>query len=277
MRQLKLTLNTDVSPHAGTCPKVQMIPVSKCYIDDRYQRPVKLDWVKEISADFDWQLFGVIDVAKHSNGFAVIDGQQRLHAAMLLGITSVPAIVRIGGTSTKEADTFVKVNTSRRGITQHDKYRAGVTARYPIYLRIQELFNEYEYIVAPGRKHKSCSCPTALVREYTTDKDVADDCLVAILTIGYATDNYNIKYRTFSALCGLEGHIRKLDPDATLLTNKWLRKIKKIGLEKLEGDITRMEGAYGKASRIIWTVSLCRILNKGQRTNLLPEPEYKLS
>ena len=112
-------------------PMLQWVEIGSMVIDDRYQRPLNRGSIKTIStiaANFRWSCFTPVLLAPIEGGqFAVIDGQHRVHAALMCGIASVPAMV-IPIAATEQAMAFVAVNTARTNMSQYNLYRAGLAA-----------------------------------------------------------------------------------------------------------------------------------------------------
>jgi hypothetical protein len=112
-------------------PQLQWLPVGLMVIDDRYQRPLdqaSRAAIQRIADGFDWMQFSAVLVAPIAGGrYAVIDGQHRVHAAALVGLETVPAMVVLADLA-QQARAFVGVNTTARRITNHQMYRAALEA-----------------------------------------------------------------------------------------------------------------------------------------------------
>lgn len=112
-------------------PMLDWIEISRMVIDDTYQRPINfggMRTIKAIAANFRWSCFTPVLLAPIEGGqFAVIDGQHRVHAALLCGIKSVPAMV-VPIAATEQAAAFVAVNTARTAMSSFNKYKAGLAA-----------------------------------------------------------------------------------------------------------------------------------------------------
>lgn len=112
-------------------PQLQWLPVAQMVIDDRYQRPLdqaSRAAIQKIADGFDWMQFSAVLVAPIAGGrYAVIDGQHRVHAAALVGLETVPAMVVLADLA-QQARAFVGVNTTARKITVHQMYRAALEA-----------------------------------------------------------------------------------------------------------------------------------------------------
>jgi hypothetical protein len=112
-------------------PLLQWVDVASLRVDDRYQRPLgAASWaaIRRIADGFDWAKFGCVKVAPIEGGlFALVDGQHRVHAAALRGVTSVPAeISRLS--VQQQAEAFVAINARAMRVTPHQLFRAALAA-----------------------------------------------------------------------------------------------------------------------------------------------------
>jgi hypothetical protein len=115
----------------GDRPHLGWVEISKLRIDDRYQRPLQRhnwDAIGRIAKAFDWSLFTVVDVAPIGDQlFSVIDGQHRVHAALMAGIDKVP--VRIVNQPLQgQARAFMGINGNVTAITPFHVLRASLAA-----------------------------------------------------------------------------------------------------------------------------------------------------
>lgn len=118
----------------GERPHLGWVEISNLRIDDRYQRPLQRhnwDAIGRIAKSFDWSLFTVVDVAPIGGGlFSVIDGQHRVHAALMAGIDKVP--VRIVAQPLEgQARAFMGINGNVTAITPFHVLRASFAAGEP--------------------------------------------------------------------------------------------------------------------------------------------------
>jgi hypothetical protein len=115
-------------------PILQWVDVDSLVIDERYQRPLgprNLLAIQKIADEFDWMQFSPVLLAPADAGrFAVIDGQHRVHAAVLCGVTRVPAQI-VMASAADQARAFAGVNSKATPITAHQVYRAALVAREP--------------------------------------------------------------------------------------------------------------------------------------------------
>jgi len=115
-------------------PMLQWVEIALMVIDDSYQRPINatgLRTIKTIAENFRWSCFTPVLLAPIEGGqFAVIDGQHRVHAALMCGVKSVPAMV-VPIAATEQATAFVQVNSARTAMSPLNLYKAGLVAGEP--------------------------------------------------------------------------------------------------------------------------------------------------
>jgi len=120
----------------ATEPDLRWVLVSDLVVDDRYQRPIgPKNWgvIRKIAAKFDWSKFTPITVAPSGgdgNKFAVIDGQHRVHAAAMIGVQRVPALVA-DIPPPEQASCFAAINSARTNVSAFHLFKAGLAAGEP--------------------------------------------------------------------------------------------------------------------------------------------------
>jgi hypothetical protein len=124
----------DVPAHeAKPLPDLHWIRVSALMIDDTYQRRIERRGIRNIEAiaeEFSWSRFTPLLVAPVENGYAIIDGQHRAHAAALCGYRLVPAMV-VEMDAQEQALAFSRVNGHITAVTPTQVYRAALAAGEP--------------------------------------------------------------------------------------------------------------------------------------------------
>jgi hypothetical protein len=97
----------------GPPPRLEWIALADCVIDETYQRPISRAGVtnlRRIAAEFSWSRFSPLIVAPTPFGkWAIIDGQHRATAALLLGYERAPAQI-VDITQREQAAAFRSVN-----------------------------------------------------------------------------------------------------------------------------------------------------------------------
>lgn len=134
--------------------KVTMLSVAALQVDDRYQREINEKRVRKLAKEFDWTLFGILEVSKR-NGHGqhiVFDGQHRLTAARELDIDQVPCLIHEGLTPEEEADLFAQLQMKRKNLTQIERFRAQVFAGNPESVAIQSILDSVD-VKLDSRRH----------------------------------------------------------------------------------------------------------------------------
>ncbi|WP_299927849.1 ParB N-terminal domain-containing protein [uncultured Pelagimonas sp.] len=136
--------------------KLQMVSVELLSVDPEYQRKVTDTGRKKIAkmvSGFDWSRFGALSVSQDPDNsyLNVTDGQHRLLAARVLGVSRVPCVIGQGD-QCKQAADFVAINTVRSGVPSIDKFRARVVAQDETAVKVDEVLRELEITtdVVPG-------------------------------------------------------------------------------------------------------------------------------
>ena len=115
-----------------TKPELAWLDINNLVIDNEYQRPiVRNGWeqIKWIANNFNWNSFSPVLVSQvDNNTYAVIDGQHRVHAALLAGHDSVPALI-VQATQAEQAAAFSRVNGNTTRVTPHTIYKAALAAK----------------------------------------------------------------------------------------------------------------------------------------------------
>jgi ParB-like nuclease domain len=130
-RGVQLEGRPPVAPTPGPAPMLQWLAIDRLVIDDSYQRPLgRGNWtaIEKIAANFRWSRFSPVLAAPIEGGlFAVIDGQHRIHAAALCGLTEVPAMVVQVGIE-EQAHAFSWVNSQQIRVSVFHIFKAALAA-----------------------------------------------------------------------------------------------------------------------------------------------------
>lgn len=130
-RMIEIGDRPHVEARPGPAPMLQWVRIDQLVIDDSYQRPLgRSNWaaIQKIANNFLWSRFQPLLVAPIEGGrFAVIDGQHRAHAALMCGITEVPAVaVQVG--REEQSRAFAWVNSQTIKVTSWQVYKAALAA-----------------------------------------------------------------------------------------------------------------------------------------------------
>lgn len=114
-------------------PELVWLRIADLLIDDRYQRELTdRSWrqIERIAKAFTWSHFSPVLVAPVGDKFSIIDGQHRTHAAKLVGLTEVPAML-LDLDDAGQARAFAAVNGMATAVSAAQVYRAALLAGEP--------------------------------------------------------------------------------------------------------------------------------------------------
>lgn len=118
----------------GRRPKLDFLPLSLLCIDDQYQRQIDRRGqvnIVNICSNFDWSRFAPLIVARvpgKDHRYAIIDGQHRATAALVLGIEKVPCAIVEASTQEQPA-IFAAVNGNVTPVTIFQLFKAARAAK----------------------------------------------------------------------------------------------------------------------------------------------------
>lgn len=108
--------------------------------DVEAQRILNPTRARKISQAFMPEAAGTIVLSRRANGdLYVVDGQHRVHAAKLVGVTKLPAEVHVGLTRAQEATLFLMKNRESVKPRPSDEYRIGLVAEHKPYVDTEKI------------------------------------------------------------------------------------------------------------------------------------------
>ena len=129
----------------GAVSQLIWVDLADCVVDREYQRDITThsrSRVVKIAAEFDWSCFSPLIVSPVADGkYAIIDGQHRATAAMLIGETQVPEMVVIADRA-RQAKSFAAINGSTTKMTAQQVYRAARASKEPKIVEIDAIAAE---------------------------------------------------------------------------------------------------------------------------------------
>lgn len=130
-------------------PEYKRLKLRDLLVDEKYQRAVSRDRVLDIVYNFDWNLFGALWIGdrRRSGTYYVVDGRHRMHAAAVLGITSVWCEVRPTTGSDEEARIFVLLTTKRRKMNSAQQFQAKLVYGDPEAIEISKVVGKYRFAI----------------------------------------------------------------------------------------------------------------------------------
>jgi hypothetical protein len=134
--------NTTTEFKPGPVPMLQWVEIRLLVVDPEYQREIgkrgRIN-INRIVEEFCWSKFAPVIVAPIEGGkFAIVDGQHRVTAAMVRGITSVPCQV-IQADRVEQAAAYAAVNGNVTYTTPAQLYYARLTAGDPATKELQKI------------------------------------------------------------------------------------------------------------------------------------------
>lgn len=127
----------------GHVGRMEMLPISKLYVDTVYQRAVSSGSVrniKRICEKFDWAKFLPVIVTQEGDTYSVVDGQHRTMAALTIGIDQVPCYV-LSCSASEAAAAFAAINGNVTPVQPIDLWFAELAAQEPKALSLQRVLD----------------------------------------------------------------------------------------------------------------------------------------
>jgi hypothetical protein len=160
-------------------------------VDETYQRDVKDRDVKvyAMASQWSWVACGVLIIGHRNGTFFVIDGQNRLRAALKRSdIRELPCIVFETSNTKQEAEGFLRANKHRKPMTAIQAFKASVTAGDEVAIFVAELVAKRGCVVRANQAG-SFAAPGVLMQIASHDRDratrafnlAADICLPDII------------------------------------------------------------------------------------------------
>jgi len=239
------------------------------HVDPTYQRNnVSNARVLKIAREWSWRGCGALLVAhRAADLFFVFDGQHRkLAADKRSDITTLPCIVFRTDEISEEADGFIRANTVRGAMSGVDRFRAMLVAKDATAVKINELVLGAGYVVKGTGAAKSVKCVMRLMSSYESEPDVFTDAWPLIVQIHHGQ---SIHDRIVGGMCYLERYLRRLKQ--TLLKRCYTDSLIRIGHEGLIRSINEASTFYAIGGEKVWAQGIVRMLNKGRRSNRLPD------
>lgn len=127
----------------GSIGRLELVPVSRLFVDTTYQRAVSSGSVrniKRICEKFDWSKFLPVIVTQEGDDFSVVDGQHRTIAAATLGIVEVPCYV-LSCSASEAAAAFAAINGNVTPVQPIDLWFAELAAKAPKAVALQRVLD----------------------------------------------------------------------------------------------------------------------------------------
>lgn len=176
----------DVDP--GAEPEMAMIDIENLRYDDAYTRTMgraQNEHAQKMAVDFSYEKFLAIFVAPLPRGkFAIVDGNVRVHAGCIAGVTRFPAVI-MKLSKTQQAKSYGAINGVRISTDHLSLYKAALAAKEPWALRCAKIIQDAGCVLMTYNPSTSAKKPgqifaVATVRDFI-EKGQAD-YLTAVLS-----------------------------------------------------------------------------------------------
>lgn len=168
-----------------------------------YQRKLKSNRVRKIAEDLNMNVFGVVLISERDERCFIIDGQHRIEALKLRGITHVMCQILVGLTYEQEAREFERLNTERSSLTAIDKFNSAVESRDKDACKIVRILNKYGYSYPRQYYRTKDNVITSIGTIRDIHKDYGDEHLSKVLKVIRQSWNGNADSTSSSVLKGM--------------------------------------------------------------------------
>jgi hypothetical protein len=131
---------------------IKMLPI-KDFIIGGYQLPINMGRVKSIVAEFDEARLGIPIVSLRGGKYHLVDGDHRITALRMIGVTHTLCLVLEGLNYEQEAEYFRTQNENSRPLTKYNLFKAGIEAGVELYVKIDEITHANGFAVSMGAKN----------------------------------------------------------------------------------------------------------------------------
>jgi hypothetical protein len=266
-------MSESLSEQRGWKADFAWIDVSKLSIDDGYQRSKKSAHISRIAKQFDSRVFGAVSVGRRpDSSLFVIDGQQRLAAAVRVGMTSVPCMVFDVTNDREEASLFTEINKGRKNITPFEQWKADLHAHDPVAIAVRGIVEATGYRVVNGQTDYGVQNVKGLIAEYKIDKDVFRDVWSLLAEIHNGSSITDLMLR---AMCLVERAARK--SKLTMITEEHLKTIRKLGVHGINNAMNNAVGYLGDNNPSTRAKGIIKAINGRKTKNTLPFPSEPIN
>lgn len=238
---------------------------SELSVDHAYQRSVNNKKANRIASEWSWVACGVLIVASREDGFFVIDGQHRLHAALKRSdIKNLPCIVFDVDKGVRgEAEGFIASNTERKPMTGVDKFRALLIMKDPAAVLVDKMCAASMRKITTGGSGRTLSCVTQAMLNAGKNPKVFER--IYPLVDRLCNDKIMHEYILTGML-----YIEMKMPEGESLTDKrWADKILSIGHDRIMDHIRTAKSYYKRGGARIYATGIVDAINFKARKKLV--------
>lgn len=248
--------------------KMERVNITELHTQLYFQNPPNEARVNAIADSFDWRKFQPLDVSYRDNKYNVVDGQNRLYAAMKRFKDSgksinIPCLVRYGMTESDEMELFVDLTQLRRKVQPGEIYKALYGSNNTMIVDMVDTVRKVGFIF-DFKSNKANGRITAIKTIHKIYTQLGKDDFERFLSLLYKTWNGEEKSMQQEYLLGLYEFYKAflLDIDDKL----FVKRLSKISSD----EIYRLGGANSKRIKGI-AYAIMEQYNKGAKKNRLEE------
>ena len=260
----------DWAPIVGEPPEFAMIDKMDLYRDSGYQRnhtDVSLtNHQLTIAKNWNWRDCGAIVCARRNGKVMVIDGQNRVMAAMRRGEISVLPCVLVTTTGSdvnrrsEEAASFLALNGTRRNVTANQRFRSGIIARDASALATDSVVRSAGLTVTIGGNKRGTVSFVNEIRKSIVRLG-PDETLYILRVCSSMPSEKSVSVRLFRAV----QHIRATNPQGRDFDDLFWSLLAKMPAEVADVSMSRHSASCGMTSPRIWANGIIVEINKSVR------------
>ena len=231
------------------------IPVDQIKIDFEVQRELDENHSKSIAKKFDPASFGRVTVTQREDGFYyAINGQHRLNALRELNITECPCIVINCVDRKDEGQSFIKINENAKSVSTIDKYRIGVSAEVPSWMKVKEVidFAGIEKVSSSPSSFRSVGTIYKEINRGSSERNKEENmtvCKLALRVLRRTCSSLNeMDYITVS---GMITFCRAYGLDGTATMANMENRFKDVSYARLAREAKNMKKQSGGSGKIV--------------------------
>jgi hypothetical protein len=244
---------------------LQVIPLDRLHVDERYQRPIKPKKLQKMAAMWDPNLCGVLDVAADGDGnYAVWDGQHRLAVLRVLEKTEWVCSVS-DKTPAEQADAFIAINGAGVvRVTALERHQAALFAGHQDAIEIEKAATEAGYEIGTAARGR-ISAVGALNKAHRSYGHLAlTDALTAI-HVAFGDDPNATRGEIIGGVTKFVGlHADSLDlPD---MNEQVAARLRAVGPRTLVNEAKSAFGSFGGSGGHDVYRYFCEVWNRKRRS-----------
>jgi hypothetical protein len=222
--------------------KFEKVKLNELEVDRAYQRPITAK-MERMGQNWNDEIVGVITLSRREDGTLwILDGQNRVGAAMMAGRETLDADVREGLTLEQEAELFDRLNSTHTNVTAIDRFKARKVYNDPEALDIEAIVKSHGGTIAEklgtrGSDDNSIRAVASLNRIYRKAGRGGLDHILKIITQAWG----GIDYETTNELT-LGGIYEFIVRQKRFDEERLIQRLNEEGLS----NIKRMAHAHGQ-------------------------------